>query len=60
MKLIPSKSSLVNGNIYPVPNLKNPFLGGAFYKNINGDAYVGPMPFRIWPGKLRHFARCRW
>lgn len=41
-KLIPEKSHLVNGNIYPVPNLGNPFLGVHFTKNINGDAYVGP------------------
>jgi L-2-hydroxyglutarate oxidase LhgO len=41
-KLIPSKQSFVNGNIYPVPNLKNPFLGVHFSKNIGGDVYVGP------------------
>lgn len=41
-KLIPEKSGLVNGNIYPVPNLKNPFLGVHFSKNISGDVYVGP------------------
>lgn len=41
-KLIPEKSNLVNGNIYPVPNLENPFLGVHFTKNINGDVYVGP------------------
>lgn len=41
-KLIPEKAHLVNGNIYPVPNLGNPFLGVHFTKNIHGDAYVGP------------------
>lgn len=41
-KLIPEKAHLVNGNIYPVPNLGNPFLGVHFTKNISGDAYVGP------------------
>jgi L-2-hydroxyglutarate oxidase len=41
-KLIPDKSHLVNGNIYPVPNLKSPFLGVHFSKNISGDVYVGP------------------
>ncbi len=41
-KLIPEKAHLVNGNIYPVPNLGNPFLGVHFTKNINGDVYVGP------------------
>lgn len=32
----------VNGNIYPVPNIHNPFLGIHFTKNIHGDVYVGP------------------
>lgn len=41
-KLIPEKNHLVNGNIYPVPNLKSPFLGVHFSKNISGDVYVGP------------------
>ncbi len=41
-KLIPEKTGTVNGNIYPVPNLKNPFLGVHFSKNISGDVYVGP------------------
>ena len=41
-KLAASKSHLVNGNIYPVPNLGNPFLGVHFTKNIWGDVYVGP------------------
>jgi L-2-hydroxyglutarate oxidase len=41
-KLAAHKSHLVNGNIYPVPNLGNPFLGVHFTKNIHGDVYVGP------------------
>ena len=41
-KLIAEKSHLVNGNIYPVPNLENPFLGVHFTKSIHGDVYVGP------------------
>ncbi|RDI45135.1 L-2-hydroxyglutarate oxidase [Aquicella lusitana] len=41
-KLKPEKAHLVNGNIYPVPHLGNPFLGVHFTKNINGDVYVGP------------------
>ncbi len=32
----------VNGNIYPVPNIENPFLGVHFTRKINGDIYVGP------------------
>ena len=41
-KIIPQKADFVNGNIYPVPNLGNPFLGVHFTKNIHGDVYVGP------------------
>ncbi len=41
-KLVKEQSHLVNGNIYPVPNLRNPFLGVHFTKNIQGDVYVGP------------------
>lgn len=41
-KLTPQKAHLVNGNIYPVPNLGNPFLGVHFTKNVHGEVYVGP------------------
>jgi len=32
----------INGNIYPVPDLSNPFLGVHFTKSITGDVYLGP------------------
>ncbi|MFQ5729617.1 MAG: L-2-hydroxyglutarate oxidase [Waddliaceae bacterium] len=32
----------VNGHIYPVPDLRVPFLGVHFTKKINGEVYVGP------------------
>ncbi len=35
-------SKKIKGNIYPVPNLRNPFLGVHFSKNCFGDVYVGP------------------
>ncbi|MEN2985248.1 MAG: L-2-hydroxyglutarate oxidase [Thermodesulfovibrionaceae bacterium] len=41
-KLIKDKSYLVRGSIYPVPNLKNPFLGVHFTKVHDGTVYVGP------------------
>ena len=41
-KLKPAHSHLVNGNIYPVPNIKNPFVGVHFTKSIHGDVYLGP------------------
>ena len=32
----------INSNIYPVPDLRNPFLGVHFTKTITGDVYLGP------------------
>lgn len=41
-KLHPNKRHLVKGNIYPVPNIKLPFLGVHLTRVINGNVYVGP------------------
>lgn len=41
-KLVKEKSSMVNGSIYPVPNIRNPFLGIHLTKNVNGEVYIGP------------------
>jgi L-2-hydroxyglutarate oxidase LhgO len=41
-KLIKEKSYLVNGNIYPVPDIRNPFLGVHFTKVADGTVYIGP------------------
>ena len=38
-KLRKEKNHLVNGNIYPVPDLQLPFLGVHFTKDIHGDIY---------------------
>jgi L-2-hydroxyglutarate oxidase LhgO len=32
----------VRGNIYPVPDIRNPFLGVHFTRSAQGDVYVGP------------------
>ncbi|OIQ51517.1 L-2-hydroxyglutarate oxidase LhgO [Pseudodesulfovibrio hydrargyri] len=32
----------IKGSIYPVPNIKNPFLGVHFTRSAHGDVYVGP------------------
>ncbi|HLD69385.1 MAG TPA: L-2-hydroxyglutarate oxidase [Candidatus Omnitrophota bacterium] len=32
----------IRTNIYPVPNLKNPFLGVHFTKTVNGEIKIGP------------------
>ena len=41
-KLTQNRSYLVNGNIYPVPDLRNPFLGIHFTRAYDGDVYIGP------------------
>lgn len=41
-QLKPEKTSLVNGSIYPVPDIRNPFLGIHFTKSVKGDVYLGP------------------
>jgi (S)-2-hydroxyglutarate dehydrogenase len=41
-KLRPGRSFVVNGNIYPVPDVRNPFLGVHFSRSVHGDVYVGP------------------
>jgi L-2-hydroxyglutarate oxidase LhgO len=41
-KLRHGESYPVNGNIYPVPDIRNPFLGVHFTRSAAGDVYVGP------------------
>jgi L-2-hydroxyglutarate oxidase LhgO len=41
-KLRPQASHLVRGNIYPVPDPRNPFLGVHFTRSVSGDVYIGP------------------
>jgi len=41
-KLRSDRNALVRGNIYPVPDIRNPFLGVHFTKNISGEIYMGP------------------
>ncbi len=36
------RSFLVRGNIYPVPDLRTPFLGVHFTKSADGEVLVGP------------------
>lgn len=35
-------------NIYPVPNLKNPFLGVHFTKTVDGGIKIGPTAIPAW------------
>ena len=41
-KLRKGASFPVNGNIYPVPDIRNPFLGVHFTRSVHGEVYVGP------------------
>jgi L-2-hydroxyglutarate oxidase LhgO len=41
-KLKPGADFPVNGNIYPVPDIRNPFLGVHFSRSVHGDVYLGP------------------
>lgn len=41
-KLVPAKNDMVRGSIYPVPNIKNPFLGVHFTRGVHEDVYLGP------------------
>ena len=41
-KLKDSRRHLVNGNIYPVPDIELPFLGVHLTKVISGEVYIGP------------------
>ncbi len=41
-RLRPGRESLVNGLIYPVPDLQYPFLGVHFTRTVGGEVLVGP------------------
>lgn len=41
-RLKASKSHMIRGSIYPVPDIRNPFLGVHFTRNVHGDVYLGP------------------
>lgn len=41
-KLKKEKAHMIRGSIYPVPNIKNPFLGVHFTRGAHGDVYLGP------------------
>jgi L-2-hydroxyglutarate oxidase len=41
-KLRPDRAFMVRGNIYPVPDLRNPFLGVHFTRTAHGEVSIGP------------------
>lgn len=48
----------IKTNIYPVPNLKNPFLGVHFTKTVTGEIKIGPTAIpAFWRENYSHFSR---
>lgn len=48
-------------NIYPVPNLKNPFLGVHFTLTVNGEVKIGPTAIpAFWRENYQGFSRFKW
>jgi L-2-hydroxyglutarate oxidase LhgO len=41
-ELVPSRSELVRGLVYPVPDPRYPFLGVHFTRGVDGHVHVGP------------------
>lgn len=41
-KLRPEACHLVRGNVYPVPDPRNPFLGVHFTRGVTGEVSIGP------------------
>ena len=41
-KLSGPRADLVHGSIYPVPDIRNPFLGVHFTRGVHDDVYLGP------------------
>lgn len=41
-KLRKEAAHMVRGNIYPVPDPRNPFLGVHFTHGVSGEVYIGP------------------
>lgn len=54
-KLKESKKHLINSNIYPVPDLRYPFLGIHFTTSIHGDVYIGPTAIPAFGGENYRF-----
>lgn len=47
-KLKKQKAHLVRGNIYPVPDLRNPFLGVHFTRSVHDEVYIGPTAIPVF------------
>lgn len=47
-KLSREATNSIRGNIYPVPDIRNPFLGVHFTKSVSGDVYLGPTAIPVF------------
>jgi L-2-hydroxyglutarate oxidase LhgO len=52
--LRPQSRVRVNGNIYPVPDLRNPFLGVHFTRRPEGEVTVGPSALPLFGREQYH------
>ncbi|EPR39356.1 FAD dependent oxidoreductase [Desulfovibrio sp. X2] len=41
-RLVPERTHLVRGSVYPVPDIRNPFLGVHFTRSVTGEVHIGP------------------
>lgn len=48
LELSKERSWLVNGNVYPVPDIRNPFLGVHFTRGMDGKVTVGPTAIPVF------------
>jgi len=60
-KLVRDRTFLVRGNVYPVPDLRNPFLGIHLTRNANNEVYVGPTAIPVFSREnYRYFEGLGW
>ncbi|HOR92722.1 MAG TPA: L-2-hydroxyglutarate oxidase [Spirochaetota bacterium] len=48
IRLKPDSKPAINGNIYPVPDIRNPFLGVHFTRDPYGNVYIGPTAMPVF------------
>lgn len=53
-ELAPTKTPLIRSNVYPVPDLRNPFLGVHFTRTVHGEVIVGPTAMPVFGREAYH------
>jgi L-2-hydroxyglutarate oxidase len=59
LRLRPERRELVRANIYPVPDLDLPFLGGHLTRGIDGEVLLGPTALIVAARDAYRMARVR-